>query len=333
MSQTELYEAFQCIASKWFELRPSDALWEYIFALQKRAAVICAMRGDIKIFDGRESWKNDCKHEFFGASQEYISDIATQCALFVRARDIREYLLEETLVPRDSPYEETDRIAHNVTDWLKKHIQTYEDGSFRGQVKNLILEQSKRPGESERYSRVHTGVVSQDIPAILDVSRSNLEVKYLTDLGKKGIRDFLDEAKAGEFVTSLVLFKIFHAYMYIKTELPWWEYCFLGENECMEKGEILKCRKMPVIVQTMGSFDVFYKKDLYKTDTASRALALWTLIIVREHGGIYSMIGGKWDLSVVSKMFKTEEEEDSEEEEEDSLQEDDDFEDAIIEMD
>lgn len=331
MSQTELYESLQCIASKWFEIYPFDALWEYLFALQKRAAVLCAMRGDEKMFDGRDMWKQECSGEYFAASQEYISDIATQFALFFRARDIYEFLLVDNMVPtpRDSPYEDTDRVAQNITDWLKKHIQTYEDGSFRVQVKNLILEHSKRPGESERYSRAHTGVVSQDIPAVLDVSRSNLEIKCLTDLGKKGIRDFLDETKAGTFITSLVLFKIFHAYIFIKTDLPWWEYCFIDEEQCMEKGEILRCRKMPVIVQTMGSFDVFYQKELYKTNTASRALALWSLIIIRKHDSVYSMLNAKWDMSIVENMFKTEECDESEEEEE----EDENFEDAIIEMD
>lgn len=73
MSQTELFEALQCIGSKWSELHPSDTLWEYLFALQKRAAVLCSMRGGPKTFDGKEVWKNECSEEYLASTQEYIS--------------------------------------------------------------------------------------------------------------------------------------------------------------------------------------------------------------------------------------------------------------------
>lgn len=278
LTQTEFRDSLHALAVRWSTLIPDRGLWEWLDALDRRAADLC-VRSDL----GDELDEDHSEEAgMIYATDEFVVDVAAILADMWRTRVVhRNFLRQVTRIyppPRDLPVDGFNK-------WMTRE-RSRLTVETRETIDEDLSKHGLRPGEMSRYARSHLGVVPDDARVVLRFCRP-----LLSDYRKE---------------RPMEIYLIFdcvcrrHAFDWMPMALLE-ERSYFGE---VESG--LSCRDVmfdltePVILRIMGTDYVYHAGRAWRCDGPAEALCLWVSLVSIK----YRVENRRWDLGFLKELYR-----------------------------
>lgn len=317
-TQQELYDIIYTLAAKWKYMEYSPDVDTLLDALQFRASIICVGLHTDAVFDSEHPNHRIVHKEEKGqyaAAIEFISDIASMFSLFQRSIQINEFFAEEFEIydfELDNSCKGFDvpTCCNGLLEWIiEDELPCLSDGKIKQLLKNTMLNMCLRPGEKERYARFRGGVFVKDPITVMEHCRTSQQVYHWNQrFDGKDIKSIMEKAAAGvkDMVFNIILAKIFDMYWDRSTdgEFKWWANTIITEKDFFDSRENIIQHEMPIIVEIMGEWNVFYEKILIRTITMDVAIVLWTIILFRKCNSTYKNYEVSINVAPVGQLLE-----------------------------
>lgn len=279
-TQADMRDAIRALTVRWSRSKPEWRLWDWIDALERRAADLATLcdSGNALDEDFHESHANPGTRF---AATEFVVDMAMTFAEMSRARFVHRDLLSLAgnrawAPPKGMPMErmrawldgERDRLTTEARENLDEEIAGY----------NL------RPGEAVKYASVHQGVIPEDAREILRKSRPLLS----------------DYRMNRDMEPYLVFDQICR-----RSAFAWRDMSMLTESTYYaEVAPGVACRDVmrniaePTVVRIMGNDYVFRGGRAWLCADPYEAICLWTILAPEW----YQKDSFRWDLRFLKKL-------------------------------
>lgn len=295
-TQTELRQAACCLASRWNSLEFHPSLADLLEHLHCRVAFLTVGRHAADVLDGKEGRDkfrtavskpinpNDrlIRREF-SCSPDYISDIASMLTSMRTSIYLRTVLTDriESLdaTPKWEGYD-SSALEIGFARWLKGEVGMLEGQKFKDDLRTAIMLMcALRPGDYERYMRDNSGRTATDAAVVIEHCFTPLQGAWWTSTSLRGgIPKLIEDPNPT--VRSVTVLKVFHHACKSKSQFNWWLNCFAWENDVLQKTDMLRKQRAPVVIRQLGEYNLWYLDKIYRTKTVQRALIMWTITMV-----------------------------------------------------
>jgi len=275
LKQSEFNDVLRCLCIAWRILKPNKKLYQWINALDQRAAYLCTSSFSINDNDLDESYDIldiDSKKERIPVN-EFILDTSTILFEMFSSFHIYDHLrnrFKKRIYLTSSSFHFNDDEIIRTHDYLFK---CYDEiiGDSKEEIDEKIAKYSLRPGELHQYARHSYGIKPDDSRVILVHCRP-----LLSDYRKRPISR----------MKSYVIFD----HICRRKGFDWFNNAFLSEENyfnVIERNirccDILIKNKNPTIIRVMGNDYVYFNSKLYYCSRGTEeAIYLWIYLIPKE---------------------------------------------------
>ena len=315
-TQRQLYDTMYVIASRWKSIEYSIELVKLINAFKTRLAYLCIGLHGPDIMDGSKIHKiphGDTGK--FGASLEFISDMAVIITTFEIDISVMNFFesngtgfqsMGKTLFDYD-----IESCCYGLISWiLEDQLPCLSDGKIKMVLKKTMLSLSLRPGERERYARYRGGIFIQDPLTIMEHCRTAQQVLYWQRrFDGKDIKNIVQRAINGvkDLVYNVLVAKIIDMFWERTSNgaFKWWSMAVLMASDFyVFKDKLLQCTE-PIIIQSVGEWNLYYEGTLYITKTIDKAVVIWMIILYKKRQSTYTNYEESWDLSPIRDLLRS----------------------------
>lgn len=317
MPQSTLYDSLYAVAARWNDLVWSDAVDRLVCELHARAAELVVSRQPAAVMDGVPAHRgaHDPTDGTWGSTSEFLGDVAAmlarmQASLALRrtlstmvVEDVRQTDGGVVVAATDNDAPSTrvvfgvdlDAATRGLRAWLADEGKTVQEARMKEALRQCLQRACLRPGDVERHARANGGVATADAAAVLEHVRAPQQSLWWTArLGRDGAVALMRRPMEPSIAHWTAL-KVFDGYCRSAMQFEWWPCDVLLDVDAHRLGAQLAARDAPLVTQCMGEFNVRYAATttalgggarqparLYRTVDAVRAVACWSIIMVRR---------------------------------------------------
>jgi hypothetical protein len=270
LSQMELKDSLQALAVRWNALAPTRALWEWLDALDRRAADLC-VRTDLG--DALNEGVSEEDGVRF-ASDAFFLDVAAIFGDMWHARVVhRDFLKRVGRVSR--PPADLPVVAARA--WLVRE-RSRLTAETREALDERLAKFSVRPGELPSYARAHLGVLPNDARVVLRHARPLLsDHRKERPLEPYLIFDLICQRHAFDWMPSAFLLDRFY---------------FRESEFGIQSRDVMFNLFEPVVLRIMGSDYVCHHNRAWRCSGPTEAICLWIRLVSSK----YKMENQRWDM-------------------------------------
>jgi hypothetical protein len=308
-TQVELLNTLRLLAKRWNRIEYREEIVEsWLDCLEYRARDLILCINGTDVLDGkndrdRVKIEHPNKKVAFRCSIDYVSDISTLVTSFRNRIAQRFYVCDsDNYQPllTDSGVNDDDNKKRYVisamlkgfSEWVDSHTDVLQGSEFKKDlVSSVISYASVIPGERERYSRYNGGIEGTDSMSVVDMCKPGIlhGTWWTSKCLDGGIKKVVKDKDTDPLVRSIAVAKAFHFTLFTEFDFPWWDMCIFWEEDIMDQLDTLKlCGEEPMVLQSMGEFNVYYRGTMYRTISIEKAIIMWCVLIITLQKGVFT---------------------------------------------
>ena len=315
-TQTQILVALDKLSQSWKEVPLEDSVERFLNGIFFRVAQI--------IFECEESFVDGDYDDSSGTkipTKDFFSHVSALVSYmktgFLLKRD-RMVAASVTNLHGLKDFESYDlaMMYDAMQSYFNENAKFWHNETYGKNIRDLVHVLSLRPGEEEKYARLHQGVYTKDYLDILEAFRTDVQCdnihERMVDAKKNIPKDLLRGKKLCETyrsrgmvasITNATILKQFDTMCKTECKFDWIETCVVLELDISTYYEKIKQLRHPIVIQTAGEYNILYNKVYYRCIYVELCICIWVILCITKLECNIWVAGSSHDLHFLKKKI------------------------------